>query len=261
MVDDFKAAGHSSTGLVDLPALLATVIEVGDLCYWDATNNRIDPADSQVDNVGEEDNQAEFARNFAGWAHGRSNDTDVTILVDTSLETLHSVTVPSAVYRAGSYLAASEDAAATGLEPQQLEATVSEDIAIAVVVDDDAAARTTVLCRAIRSVFQPELTRRMDVATTTLAADLVLTFDSPRVQILDPGGASRNVDLPAEEESAGLWLFIANRGSAAEILTIRNDAAATVGSLDGGTAGTTMEAGMWFCDGTTWVGFFGLAGT
>lgn len=82
----------------------------------------------------------------------------------------------------------------------------------------------------------------------TLAATLVLTKDSPTINFLDPGGAARNVDLPAEEESFGLVFIIANEADAAEVITVRNDAAGTI------VTPTQGESALLFCDGTAWRG-------
>lgn len=66
--------------------------------------------------------------------------------------------------------------------------------------------------------------------------------------LFDPGGAGRNVDLPAEEVSAGALLFISNRADAAEVLTIRNDAGGTI------VTPTQNEASIVWCDGVSWCG-------
>lgn len=67
----------------------------------------------------------------------------------------------------------------------------------------------------------------------------------------DPGGAGRNVDLPAEEVSAGAFVMISNEADAAEILTVRNDAGATI------VTPTQNEAAVLWCDGTSWYGLVG----
>jgi hypothetical protein len=85
------------------------------------------------------------------------------------------------------------------------------------------------------------------VATLT-GAD-VLTVASAKFQKLDPGGASRNVDLPAEELSVGISYRVCNAADAAENLVIRNDAAATIVTLN------QNEACWLACDGTTWTHF------
>jgi len=82
-----------------------------------------------------------------------------------------------------------------------------------------------------------------------LAAAKVITVDYPPVLILDPGGATEDVTLPAEALSKGLMFFIINTGSVTEILVIKNDAAATVLTI------AQPENGFVYCDGVTWHGF------
>lgn len=67
----------------------------------------------------------------------------------------------------------------------------------------------------------------------------------------DPGGAARNVDLPAEEACTGAYLYISNTADAAEVLTIRNDAGGTV------VTPTQNECAMVWCDGVRWYGMVG----
>lgn len=245
--------GGRVTGLVELPAASATVIEAGDLCYWDAGNFRVDPFSAQADNGDEESNQAEAAVNFLGRAYTASNDGDTTVVVDTGLARLVlDMPCVSATYRFGTLLGPSEAAGGTSLEDQQLEAVGSYDLATHIVFDDDSAARTTVTCAQIRSyVDRVAPRRRKDVNTETLAGDKTMTHDDPEVHFLDPGGAGRNVDLPPEEESAGLSFVIVNTADAAEVLTIRNDAAGTI------CTPTQNETARLFCDGTTWAGMVG----
>lgn len=84
------------------------------------------------------------------------------------------------------------------------------------------------------------------VAVVTLAGTRTLTPSSATVQYLNPDGAARNVDLPAEADSNGLRFWIRNTG-AGYALTVRDDAAATI---------ATVNPGEWvdiICDGTDWV--------
>ena len=90
----------------------------------------------------------------------------------------------------------------------------------------------------------------------TLAADRVITgaeIEKYQFFTFDPGGAARNVDLPAEAASKGAVLFIANAADAAEVITIRNDAAGTI------CTPTQNETAVCFCDGTSWRGLVGAA--
>lgn len=231
-----------------------TVFEVGDLVYFDSSTYTAKLFSDLTDNTSEERNQAEVAVNFLGRVAVPSPSGSTTVGVDICESRLvHDVTVPSGTYRIGSLLGPSEDSGNDGLEDQQLEAVTSIDIATHVVMDDSASARTTVLASPLRSVLIPRPTRRSQCNTETLAGAKVLTHDDAHFQFLDPGGAGRNVDLPAEEESAGLTFVIANKADAAEIITIRNDAGGTV------CTPTQSETAVVFCDGTTWAGLVGAS--
>lgn len=92
---------------------------------------------------------------------------------------------------------------------------------------------------------------RLGVQTRTMAGTVVLTVASPPIQLLDPGGAARNLDLPAEADSEGLVFLISNEADAAEVITVRNDGGGTV------CTPAQNEAAIVFCDGTTWTGLVG----
>lgn len=92
----------------------------------------------------------------------------------------------------------------------------------------------------------------MRAAVVTLAGNLVLGVLSEPMQILDPGGASRNVDLPPEADSVDKLFFIVNIASAAENLVVRNDAAATIATVAGSVGGTGNQCGLFHCDGVAW---------
>ena len=64
-----------------------------------------------------------------------------------------------------------------------------------------------------------------DSNTETLAATKSLTLNDARHQVLDPGGAGRTVNLPAE--TAGAEVIIQNAADAAEDLTIKEDTSTT----------------------------------
>jgi hypothetical protein len=88
----------------------------------------------------------------------------------------------------------------------------------------------------------------------TLGADRTITvaeIERYQVFLFDPGGSARNVDLPAEEHCKGVVIFLSNRADGAEVITVRNDAAATI------TTPTQNEASVLFCDGVSWCGLTG----
>ena len=89
----------------------------------------------------------------------------------------------------------------------------------------------------------------------TLTGTRVLTqaeVDSTNVFTFDPDGA-RILDLPAEADNTGIILFIHNAASGAEVITIRDDAAATV------CTPTQAETAIVACDGVSWRGLVGSA--
>ena len=88
----------------------------------------------------------------------------------------------------------------------------------------------------------------------TLSDNRTLTqaeVDECTIWSFDPGGAGRNLVLPAEAGCEGYVLFIANTADAAEILTIQDDTPATV------CTPTQAEAAIVWCDGSVWRGLVG----
>ena len=81
----------------------------------------------------------------------------------------------------------------------------------------------------------------------TLAGDKTMTHADAQVQVLDPGGATRDVRLPAEAGSAGKLILIVNSADGDEPLVVTDDG-------DTGTIATIAqnEAGLFVCDGTAW---------
>lgn len=90
----------------------------------------------------------------------------------------------------------------------------------------------------------------------TLTGNRVITFaeiEKFNGFAFDPGGAARNVDLPAEAACKGSTVFISNEADAAEIITVRNDGGGTLGTP------TQNEAMFLWCDGTSWYGLVGAS--
>ena len=79
-----------------------------------------------------------------------------------------------------------------------------------------------------------------------LTGTKTLTPQDAQFQMLDPDGGHKNVDLPAEEASQGLFFIIKNTAGGAENLVVRNDAAATKETLANG------KWGIFVCNGTSW---------
>jgi len=55
----------------------------------------------------------------------------------------------------------------------------------------------------------------------TLSDDKTLSYSDAAIQVLDPGGSARNVDLPADQ--VGQAYLIVNTADAAETITVRDD--------------------------------------
>ncbi len=91
----------------------------------------------------------------------------------------------------------------------------------------------------------------------TLAANRTLTTRDGQVQVLDPGGAHRDVTLPTVSRSDdGRWFLICNSAAGAFDLVVKNPGAATVGTANQNEAGLfyVSPAGDW-----TLVGIFSFA--
>ena len=80
----------------------------------------------------------------------------------------------------------------------------------------------------------------------TLAGTKTLVPQDAQFQALAPDGSHRNVDLPAEEASLGLFFLIKNTAGGAENLVVRDDAASTKETLGQG------KWGIFVCDGSSW---------
>ena len=85
------------------------------------------------------------------------------------------------------------------------------------------------------------------VTNETLTGDRVVTFSDANILRFDPGGSARDVTLPAEADCAGVVYEIINAANASENLVIKNDAAATVATIN------QNERAKLSCDGTTWT--------
>ena len=88
----------------------------------------------------------------------------------------------------------------------------------------------------------------------TLSDDLTLAMTDASIQILDPGGAGRNVTLPAEDAAIGVVWVIVNAADAAESLTVKDDAGSTVQTV------AQNFIGIFISNGAAW-GSFKLAQT
>ena len=230
----------------------ATVIEIGDLVYLDTDD--IKPASALPDEQSEAANQASFVSRFLGVAAQRSSDGDVAdVRVDT--DGVFEFNCAAQTWEVGDLVAVDEAASGTALENQQVQAVSRAELAIGHVVRREPVASTSVWVR-IRPrrahvTTGLDLERRNTSNVETLAANKTLSPADARIQVLDPGGAARDVVLPPEAVSTGVDFLVHNAADAAEVLTIKDDAGATV------CTPTQNESAWLFCDGTSWRGLVG----
>lgn len=92
---------------------------------------------------------------------------------------------------------------------------------------------------------------RINTMRSVLTTDLTLNENSSPAYMLDPGGSSKNVTLPALR--AGLWFLVAHVGASSG-LTVRRADLVTVASL---TAG---QMGLFLCSGLEWRSIVPTAG-
>lgn len=82
----------------------------------------------------------------------------------------------------------------------------------------------------------------------TLAADKVLTDADYRLQVLDPGGADREVELPAEGSGNHPFTFV--NADPTYTITVVNDGANTILTLDSAFAQEAVSDGVsWYAEG------------
>lgn len=80
----------------------------------------------------------------------------------------------------------------------------------------------------------------------TLAGNLTLTDQYRSILKIDPDGSNRDVTLPAEATSNGLYFRIINNAGGAENLVVKDDGGNTIGTIN------QNEQGEFWCDGTDW---------
>ena len=237
-----------SDGLINAPVGTADVVAVKDIMLFDLATGTLKRASSMADQLTEEDNQRLAARLFRGVAQQpktAAQDWVETVMVDEGFDSEYVFDCVSETHAVGDWMAIDEAASGTALENQKLVKTTEKARAIFECVKKDAAVATRVTVRRLRQDVDP----RDQILTKTLAADLTLTKNTPRVLFIDPAGA-RKILLPPEADMVGVnGLFISNEADAAEDITVRDDGdAATIATISQG------EAGTFACNGVAWRG-------
>jgi len=101
------------------------------------------------------------------------------------------------------------------------------------------------------SIFEKGLKLR-HMAADAGGATYTIGSDYPPVVLLDPGGGAISALLPAEADGKSKVFIIFNTADAAEAIAVKEDSGTTtIITLD------QNQAGVVFCDGTTWHGFIG----
>lgn len=231
------------------------LVEKGDLMYHDT--NDVKPASSQSDSGTELKNQTMFARRFAGVAAETRLVGDTAAMTDFPVATdwAGEMDCASTTFEVGDLVTIDEHSGGTYLEDQKLVKTTDPILAIGECIKRYSAATTRVLVRLKSKILGhgkpgglsfPVLDMGVPVASTA-GADIVLTAADYPFLAIDPGGAGRNLDLPAVAKN--LFFVIKNTADAAEVITIR---------LTGGGATvctpTQNETAVLWNDGATWYG-------
>jgi hypothetical protein len=224
------------------------------LMFQDADD--VKPAASMTDQGSEALNQAMFARLFAGIALESAlvTDTDAVSRFPVSPRQVARVDCTSATFEVGDLVAAVESAGGVALENVKVVKTLNPFLSIGHVVEREASASTSVTVEFRATVSKGN--SAVDNArgplnvgpalAATLTGTKVLSVNEPRLQVLDPGGSARQVDLPAEAVSGGDSWIIKNSADAAEVITIKNDGGDTLATP------TQSEAAICVCDGVDW---------
>jgi len=87
----------------------------------------------------------------------------------------------------------------------------------------------------------------------TLSGDKTVSYTDAAIQVLDPGGSGRNVDLPAD--SIGQAYLVVNTASGAQDLTVRDDGDTTIATV------SQNEAAYFVNTGSGYVALLGAAAT
>ena len=216
----YRRPAHSQlSGPVDS----ATVIDIGDLLYWDS--NDLKPASSQADQGTEAANQRLFASKFAGVSADKSRSGDTK---DAAFATCgeFECDCPSGTWEIGDLFAADENGTGDALLDQTVTKVTDVALAIGVCTKRVTAASTKVTGRLFSRVAgelslnagnkftSPEITtglqdangnEALDLPATASAVNQVLarnaaTGTAPRVEA---AGDDANVDLELKPKGSG----------------------------------------------------------
>ena len=234
-------------------------VTVGDLLYWDSSNNCARSFGTLADQGSAAKQQAYLARIFMGISAVQCLASDATqramrVLIDGIFE----FTCDSSTFAIGDFVGASYN---TNVARNQQVAKVSfQHLAIGRVVKRYASATTKVKVRlmsryllGIQNRFESLGGCGQGTGSTAVAdADTTLTVDTTPMIRMTPTANPRKLILPLETLSAGLMYYVTNLAAMTNGIQVR----------DNGDANTIItipaaKAGIVWCDGTTWRGIVG----
>ena len=229
-------------------------IAVPDNCLVYHDTNDVKPFSSQADTTVADLNERQAAMRFAGVAVDAKTTTSPAGTIGVAREMYLELDCASSTFEKGDMVGPVENGAGDGLENQKVQKVTDASKCIGVVQQRYGSATTRVKvrleARAGSRVPMIPLERGLQgtgVNTETLAGNKTLVYYDAPVQALDPGGAGRNVILPAVAVSEGKMFWIINTADAAEVLTIQGPG----GTPNLGTP-TQNEAALCICAGGAW---------
>jgi hypothetical protein len=232
-------------------------IAVGDLLYWDNTNKCARSFSNFADLGSAALMQAAIARLFLGVSNEQALATDATQRgTRTLVDGVFVFACDSNTFEVGDYVGASYNV--NVLRNQQVTKVLFRHLALGRVVKRYSAATTLVKCRLLSRYLSGIHARFDDVGscgqgvgvTALVDAAAVLTVDTNPILTMVPT-AARNVNLPAEAQSAGLKFYFSNQSTGAFSVTFLGSAG---GAIKGNGVVPQNKTAVLWCDGTVWYG-------
>lgn len=224
-----------------------TIIEIGDLLY--ASGGEVLPASTLPDQGHVAANQALLAARFAGVAMQHSDVGEVQPL-RVAADGIFEFACPAGTYEVGDLVGGHPTAGGDGLLNQAVQRVARPELALGYVAQRASTPVTAVKVRLLgrlTGVLQLlRLEQRQVSHFEALEGTKTLRADDPRIEILDPGGATRDVLLPPAAACAGVDFLIRNAADDAESLTLKEADETPVATL------ARNETAYAFCDGSAW---------
>jgi hypothetical protein len=229
-----------------------TVVEIGDLLY--ESGGEVLPASTLPDQGDVAANQALLAVRFAGVAMQHSDVGD-TQPVRVAADGIFEFACPAGTYEVGDLVGAHPTSGGDGLLNQAVQPVARPELALGYVAQRASTPVTAVKVRLLgrlAGVLQLlRLERRQASHFEALDGAKTLAAADPRIEVLDPAGAGRDVLLPPAAASAGVDFFIRNAADADEALTLKDAEENPVATV------ARNQTAYVFCDGTTWRALVG----